>query len=169
MSKSINELNSDLFGSEADERFSSPLEARKKAMDFLARREYGHNELISKLESRGYLPDVATEAVDRLAGQGLQNDERFVENFLQSRVKQGKGPLRIGQELSQRGLKAGLVDQVLGAADTDWFELASDVRTRKFGDQVPGEFEEKARQMRFLQYRGFNSEQIRFAVAGNRS
>jgi regulatory protein len=169
MSKSINELNSDLFGSEEDERFSSPLEARKKAMDFLARREYGRNELIGKLESRGFLHGVATEAVDRLTGQGLQNDERFVENFVQSRIRQGKGPRRIGQELSQRGLKAGLVDQVLSAVDTDWLELASDVRSRKFGDQVPGEFEEKARQMRFLQYRGFDSEQIRFAVAGDRS
>ena len=169
MSKSINELSSDLFGSEEDEHFSSPLEARKKAMDFLARREYGRNELIGKLESRGFLPDVANEAVDRLSAQGLQNDERFVENFVQSRVRQGKGPRRIRQELSQRGLKAGLVDQALSAADTDWFELASDVRSRKFGDQVPDEFQEKARQMRFLQYRGFDSEQIRYAVAGNRS
>ena len=169
MSKSINELNSDLFGSEADERFSSPLEARKKAMDFLARREYGRKELIGKLESRGFLPDAATEAVDRLTEQGLQNDERFVENFIQSRVRQGKGPRRIGQELSQRGLKAGLVDQALSAVDTDWFELAGNVRSRKFGDQMPDEFEEKARQMRFLQYRGFDSEQIRFAVAGTRS
>lgn len=167
MSKSINELNSDLFNAESDERFASPLEARKKAMDFLARREYGRNELVTKLEARGFHHDVAAESVDRLASQGLQDDQRFVETFVQSRIRQGKGPLRIGQELSQRGLVAGLVDQILGTLETDWSELAGDVRIKKFGPHIPADFKEKARQMRFLQYRGFDSEQIRSAVDKN--
>lgn len=167
MSKSINELHSDLFSAESDEQFASPLEARKKAMDFLARREYGRNELVTKLEARGFHHDVAAESVDRLASQGLQDDQRFVETFVQSRIRQGKGPLRIGQELSQRGLVAGLVDQILGTLETDWSELAGDVRIKKFGPHIPADFKEKARQMRFLQYRGFDSEQIRSAVDKN--
>jgi len=119
VSKSINELNSDLFSAEADDRFSSPLEARKKAMDFLARREHGHGELIEKLVNRGFDAETAAAAVDRLADQGLQSDQRFVENFIQSRIKQGKGPLRVQQELGNRGLVAGLVDQLLDELETD--------------------------------------------------
>lgn len=168
MSKSIHELNSDLFNAEADDRFASPLEARKKAMDFLARREHGRVELVKKLVTRGFLQEVATEAIERLAEQGLQSDQRFVENFIQSRIGQGKGPLRITQELGQRGLVAGLVEQILGDLDTDWSGLACQVRQKKFGDRRPVEFKEKARQMRFLQYRGFDAEHIGVAVADAR-
>ena len=38
---SINELNKNLFTAEEDDPFCNPLEAHKKAMDYLARREYG--------------------------------------------------------------------------------------------------------------------------------
>ena len=165
MSKSINELNSDLFSAEADDRFASPVEARKKAMDFLARREHGQVELINKLVTRGFLQDIAAEAVFRLTDQGLQSDQRFVENFIQSRISQGKGPLRISQELGSRGLIVGLVDQVLGDLEVDWSDLARQVRLKKFGMRPPDEFKEKARQMRFLQYRGFDAEQIGVAMA----
>ena len=47
--KSINEINTDLFLPEEVDRYSNPVEARKKAMDYLARREYGGMELIKKL------------------------------------------------------------------------------------------------------------------------
>ena len=164
MAKSVNELNSDLFNAESDERSASPLDARKKAMDFLARREHGFVELVKKLVTRGFLNDVATEAVARLTEEGLQSDQRFVENFIQSRIGQGKGPLKIGQELGQRGLPAGLVDQALDGLDADWSDLACQVRLKKFGAHTPDDFKEKARQMRFLQQRGFDSEQIRFAL-----
>jgi len=49
----------------------------------------------------------------------------------------------------------------------DWFELARQVRVRKFGENLPAEFAEKARQMRFLQYRGFDAEQIQVAVSSH--
>jgi SOS response regulatory protein OraA/RecX len=48
----LHEEISDLLSDEGEDRFSSPLEARKKAMDFLARREYGQTELIRKLADR---------------------------------------------------------------------------------------------------------------------
>jgi len=167
VNKSVNELNSDLFDAEADDRFASPREARKKAMDFLARREHGQVELINKLVARGFLQDIAAEAVVRLADQGLQSDQRFVKNFIQSRISQGKGPLRISQELAGRGLVADLVEQMLDHLDVDWSDLAIQVRLKKFGGCLPGEFKEKARQMRFLQNRGFNAGQIAASMAAD--
>ena len=169
MAKSINELNSDLFSPESEQRFASPIEARKKAMDFLARREHGRAELIDKLATRGFVQDIAEEAVGRLAEEGLQSDQRFVQSFIQSRISQGKGPIRIVQELGQRGLPGGLVEQNLEDTDADWTDLAYQVRVKKFGTYKPDDFEEKARQMRFLQYRGFDADQIRTAMEGERS
>ena len=164
-SKSVNELNSDLFAPEEDDRFRNPREARKKAMDYLARREYGQTELIRKLAIAGFDSEVATSVVEQLANDGLQDDRRFVENFILSRINQGKGPVRIHADLGQRGLARGLVDDVLEEASVDWYSLANDARRKKFGDSLPADFKEKARQMRFLQQRGFEQDHIRAAVS----
>jgi len=163
--KSINELNADLFQPEEVDRFAEPKEIRRKAMDYLARREYGKGELIAKLEAAGYVAELVFDEVCRLAEEGLQSDTRFAESFVQSRINQGKGPVRVRQELKERGVSAAAVDDAIEEADPDWFRLASDVRVRKFGPDLPADFAEKARQMRFLQYRGFDSDHIQTAVS----
>jgi regulatory protein len=173
---SINELNADLFQPEeavgVRARGSDPLadpaqSARKKAMDYLARREYGQDELARKLATAGFDSDVAADAVARLAEEGLQSDDRFAGSFVQSRINQGKGPVRIRQELKERGLRPSTVDRALDEVETDWYDLAREVRVRKFGADLPAEFSDKARQMRFLQYRGFESDQIQAAVSSH--
>ncbi len=101
----LHEEISDLLShKEEEDRFASPLEARKKAMDFLARREYGQTELIKKLADKGFERDVAAQAVTQLTEEGLQSDQRFAESFVQSRINQGKGPVRIRLDLGQRGI-----------------------------------------------------------------
>ncbi len=165
--KSINELNADLFSPEEVERFSNPVEARKKAMDYLARREYGRLELIRKLVLAGFETDVGQAAVEQLSNEGLQDDRRFVESFVQSRIGQGKGPVRIELDLGERGLDSGLINEVLIASRQDWSELARDVRRKKFGQNLPDDFKAKAKQMRFLQYRGFEQAQVQAAVSSH--
>jgi len=133
-------------------------------MDYLARREYGQTELVNKLCNAGFHSDVSASEVERLTQDNLQSDQRFAESFAQSRINQGKGPVRIRQELKERGISATTIDDALIEKDQDWFELAREVRVRKFGQDLPADFAEKARQMKFLQYRGFESEQIQVAV-----
>lgn len=149
----------------SDDRFSDPVEARKKAMDYLARREHGRLELFNKLMRFGFEPAVADEAIERLVDDGLQSDQRFADAFVSSRISQGKGPVRIRIELRERGLDAIVIDHGIDDAGEDWSALASDVRRRKFGPAIPSDFRDKARQMRFLQYRGFEPEQISAAVS----
>ena len=40
----------------------------------------------------------------------------------------------------------------------DWLKLAVEARTKKYGDTIPVEQKEKAKQLRFLQYRGFKTD-----------
>jgi regulatory protein len=162
--KSVNELNRDLFTRQPDDRFQDPLEARKKAMDYLARREYGQRELERKLVTAGFDQAVAIAAVSQLCTDGLQDDRRFAEAFARSRVNQGKGPVRILLDLDQRGVASQLVDEVLAEMSVDWFALAIDVRHKKFGAVLPTDFKDKTRQMRFLQYRGFEQGHIQAAM-----
>ena len=160
----VHEEIAEILEDDQDDRFSDPREIRKKAMDFLALRDYGQAELVLKLANKGYKRALVEDEIQRLTDEGLQSDTRFAEAFVQSRINQGKGPVRIRSELGQKGIPDGIVETAIEAAPVDWWELATDVRMRKFGSVQPDDFKEKARQMRFLQYRGFEGDQIRSAV-----
>ncbi len=134
-------------------------------MDCLARRDHGRTELQAKLEKAGFDTDTARETIDKLAGEGLQSDERFVESYVQSRINQGKGPVRIRAELRERRLSDSAIEAGLEAVQQDWIALARAARDKKFGAELPKAFADRAKQMRFLQYRGFEFEQIRAAVS----
>jgi regulatory protein len=161
--KPVHEDISDLLGGVDEDRFACPKEIRKKAMDFLARREYGQAELVRKLADKGYKRSVVEDELQRLADEGLQSDSRFAESFVQSRINQGKGPVRIRADLGQRGIRDGIIEAAIEEAACDWYELARDERIKKFGSAPPEDFKEKARQMRFLQYRGFEQDHIQSA------
>ncbi|MDG2289171.1 MAG: regulatory protein RecX [Woeseiaceae bacterium] len=159
----LHEEISDLLADEGEDRFSCPKEARKKAMDFLARREYGQAELIKKLSDKGYIRKIVEAAVVALTSEGLQSDDRFAEAFVQSRINQGKGPVRIRLDLSQRGISDAVTEMAIDESAADWHGLALNVRFRKFGASKPKDFKAKAKQMRFLQYRGFEQDHIQSA------
>jgi regulatory protein len=163
--QSIHDVIEELVPPLEDERFSNPVEARKKAMDYLARREHGRAELRNKLTKFGFDADISDAAIEGLINDGLQSDQRFAEAFIQSRINQGKGPTRIRADLSQRGISDNVIEDGLYEAAQDWRALARDTRVKKFGAQLPVDFKEKARQMRFLQYRGFEPDHIQSAVS----
>ena len=141
--------------------------ARKLAMDWLSRREHTLDELRAKLASREIdLPDIEA-TVTSLADEGLVSDERFAESFVASRLRRGQGPVRIRIDMKRKGVSAELIRTHVDEADEDWVALAIEVRSKRFGNSPPAVFREKARQSRFLQYRGFTTEQIQAALAGS--
>jgi len=140
-----------------------PKEIRKKAMDFLARREYGQTELIKKLADKGYTFRMVEQEIQKLTEERLQSDDRFAEAFVQSRINQGKGPVRIRLDLGQRGISDAVIEMAIDESTADWHGLACEVRLRKFGVAVPADFKAKAKQMRFLQYRGFEQDHVQGA------
>ena len=134
------------------------------ALALLARREHSRRELTRKLASRGFPDDVITPALDELERSGSLADARFTDSFVRSRVAKGQGPQRIRAELAQRGIGDSDADDALRGSDVDWRETIRGVRRKKFGAELPADYAERARQARFLQYRGFSSEQIRAAL-----
>jgi regulatory protein len=90
----------------------------------------------------------------------LQCDSRYTEAFLHDRISRGYGPRHIIQELKQKGVRDELIEEFIDERDPLWIESLTDVRRRKFGDAVPEDYKEQAKQSRFLQYRGFSSDQI---------
>jgi regulatory protein len=102
--------------------------------------------------------------LDALAATDLQSDRRYAEGYCRARAAQGFGPVRIRGELASRGVDHGLIDEILDASGEDWAEKARFVRRKRFGAREPEDFSERARQMRFLEYRGFGHAQIRAAL-----
>ena len=162
----VHEDLNDIRANAADERITDPVAARKKAMDYLARREHSREELVRKMKKAGFDCKVALDVSEQLRKDGLQSDRRFVEAFVQSRISHGKGPRIIRADLSQRGVREPVIHEALVEVEADWVQLARQTRLKKFGESLPDDFKEKARQMRFLQGRGFEPDQIQAAVGG---
>ncbi|WP_181295444.1 recombination regulator RecX [Pseudomonas sp. Q2-TVG4-2] len=137
----------------------NPASVRRAAMDLLARREHGRMELSRKLRSRGAPTELIEPALDRLAEEGLLSEARYLESFVRMRANAGYGPLRIREELAQRGLPREAIEQTLRDSGFDWNAQLHEVWLRKFGE-LPGDQREKARQGRFLSYRGYSLEMI---------
>ncbi|GAB5498884.1 MAG: recombination regulator RecX [Pseudohongiellaceae bacterium] len=140
---------------------------RRAAMDCLARREHSLLELTQKLRRK--FPDADSGLIEQtlatLEEDNLQSDARFVESFVRYRQSRGFGLLHIQADLKSRGISDQLLGQNLHQDDDLWQELANDLVQRKIGDQAVV-FGGRAhrRLLRFLQSRGFSSDQIRNAV-----
>jgi len=141
-----------------------PRSIREAAMDYLSRREHASHELSQKLLAKGYESDDVLAALTRLSDQGLLSDERFTEAFINQRINRGSGPLKIRAELRQKGISDAMIGTFLDERDKHWQESAKAVRNKKYGSELPVDLKEKARQSRFLQSRGFSSEQTRYAM-----
>jgi len=136
-------------------------QVRDDAIRLLASREHSRAELRRKLIAKLSDSDALDRLLDDLESGGLQSDQRFVEQYLYARKRKGFGPLRIRQELIQKGLSRELIREWIDEGDPAWEAVMVDVARRKFGSTPPEDFRESARRARFLEYRGFSGDQIR--------
>jgi regulatory protein len=135
------------------------------AVRLLARREHSTGELERKLLGKGYAAELVEPVVEKLAGKRLVSDERFVASFVHHHARRGQGPVRIRAELNRQGIPDEQIDPEIDRPERDWRRLACEVRQRKFGATPPASPGERAKQARFLQYRGFDADQIRAALS----
>jgi regulatory protein len=130
------------------------------AMRLLATREHSQHELRRKLGQKGHDPDAIEAVIEQLAVQGLQSDERFIESFVTSHRERGKGPKRIRMELQQHHLPYELIEKHINERNSEWREHALQVKLKKFGQAPIEDIQDRAKQTRFLEYRGFTHDQI---------
>jgi regulatory protein len=144
-----------------------PNHSHQYAITLLARRDYSSSELTRKLQERGYLEHAIVPVVEELLATNKLNDERYSQNFVAYRARRGHGPARIRSQLKTSGLSRTAIDEaVKGEEAPDFLALARSVRSRKFGPEIPEDRKERARQARFLQYRGFSTDHIRAVLEG---
>ena len=135
-----------------------------KALDALARREHSVHELRRKLIHAATDAEVAAAVMTQLQSDGLVNDERFAEQLCRSKYRRGFGPVRVKYELNQHRLTPEIIEQAMVAYEGEWASRAVEVREKKFGASQPENYKDWAKQARFLQSRGFGSDEINCAV-----
>lgn len=127
---------------------------RSLAFALLSRREYSAEELKQKLLSAGGIAEHVDTLIKELAMQSYQSDERMAGMVVRSNINKGRGPARIQQELKKHRINEHLAQEDM--QQIDWLQQAVALRIKKFGETLPTDQKEKARQLRFLQYRGFD-------------
>ena len=137
---------------------------RVRALQLLTRRDYSRAELQKKLAAHAESAEELASVLDTLQGERLLSDHRYATQRVTARAGR-YGDARLKQELRLKGVSDDDIAAALPEGG-DETERCLAVWQRKFGQpaQTP---EERAKQMRFLQYRGFSSEAIRRVLRGD--
>tara|TARA_B100001250_G_scaffold375745_1_gene363532 strand:- start:109 stop:588 length:480 start_codon:yes stop_codon:yes gene_type:complete len=138
---------------------------RKKAMDYLSRREHSRYELYKKISAHNFDRDLINQELDLLIEDGLLSDERFVEAFIYFRKKKGKGPLKISSELRDRGADESLINKYIEEIEnSEWLDSAKQVAEKKLGNNQQLDYDNQLKMMKFLNNRGFTIDQVKITI-----
>ncbi|WP_296752157.1 recombination regulator RecX [Thiobacillus sp.] len=139
-----------------------PGELRERALRLLARREHSRFELARKLETAGFARADIAVLLDQFEAKNWLSDQRFADSYVADH-RARTGSVKLAYDLRQRGVGDAIIEAVLGENRGSEFERARAVWKKKFG-AAPADAPEQARQMRFLQSRGFAADLIRRIV-----
>lgn len=138
---------------------------RERTLGLLARREHSRAELMRKLETAGFAREDIAPLLDEFETKNWLSDQRFAESYVADHRARA-GSIKLAYDLRQRGVSDSIIEGVLSDNRDSEFERARTVWQKKFG-AAPIDMTDKARQMRFLQSRGFTPEVIRRAIDGD--
>tara|TARA_X000000368_G_scaffold402562_1_gene376594 strand:+ start:2323 stop:2763 length:441 start_codon:yes stop_codon:yes gene_type:complete len=129
------------------------------ALNILSRREHSKKELRLKLSKKFDNIDEIIGVIDRLETNNLLNDSRFAELYVSMRKRKGFGPNRISYELSNKGIKDSISDQII-IAENGWEDAAFKVFNKKYKTGISEDANVKLKQKNFLKNRGFSFKEI---------
>lgn len=153
------------------------------AFYYLSNRELSQQQLRQKLLNKDCDPQTVADLLDEFATKGYQSDERTAFMLIRESIRRGRGKRYISQALKNTGIQLPYsLDELIQMADianlsdgtilenqlksndnmndeqkneVNWLALAIEARCKKYGNTLPKDQKEKSRQLRFLQYRGF--------------
>ncbi|UTO04879.1 recombination regulator RecX [Moraxella sp. FZLJ2107] len=145
------------------------------AFYYLSHRELSRHELRQKLLAKDCDPIAVDALIEEFADKGYQSDERCAYMLIRENIRKGRGKIHIREALKSAKINLPYtLDELINNADidsltdgtaladhesdeVDWLRLAVEARTRKYGYDLPTTPKDKAKQLRFLQYRGFET------------
>lgn len=137
---------------------------KRMALNWLSRRDYSEAALRQRLLTQATDVEAVGEVLTWCKAHNYLNQQRYVQMLVRSRANRGYGLLYILQECRQQNISQAEVAQSVAELEIDWFTLARQQYQKKYGSTVAADYKDKLKRMAYLQRRGFNSEQIEFAL-----
>ncbi len=131
----------------------SPKSLKARAIAALARREHSRAELRARLVATVAPPEEVDVALDEVAALGYLSDARFAQSEV-SRKAGAWSRRAIAESLKGKGVPAEVAAAAMEAHGTEDGDAMVALWRRRFG-APPANERDKARQVRFLQSRGF--------------
>ena len=131
---------------------------KARAMRFLARREHSRAELARKLAAHVQPGEDLGAVLDDLAARGWLSDARFAEQSIRAKARR-YGPAKLAHVLRAKGVDEEAIAAGFRAAGADGASSLEAVWNTRF-KAAPADDRERARQVRFLQGRGFSLEEV---------
>ncbi|RJG05204.1 recombination regulator RecX [Noviherbaspirillum cavernae] len=135
---------------------------KARALKYLSSREHSRLELARKLSLYAQERDDVESLLDWLENSRFLSESRFSESMVNRRAARF-GNSRIMSELQSHGIDSDVLEGIKADLSQTEVARAREVWDRKFG-HPPEDASERARQMRFLQQRGFSMSAIRAAI-----
>jgi len=130
------------------------------AIGLLSRREHSAKEITQKLLLRKFDLDEIPPVIEFLIEQNYLSHDRFAESIFRTRVNRGYGWLFIENELNKKGVSSSIIMQLKNNQQIDWYLQAELAYNKRFGTAAIIDQKDKAKRVRFLQSRGFTTDEI---------
>jgi len=145
--------------------------ATSSACRMLALREHSKKQIRDKLAKKGFAEQTIKSTLAYLIEENWLCENRFCSAFIRSKSNKGQGLLRIEMDLRQQNISQSCIDQALIEEPIDWQKvceqtLLKKLRTIQVTDNalIMQDFKQKAKLEKFLNYRGFSSDEIKNAI-----
>jgi regulatory protein len=131
---------------------------KARALQLLAGREHSRLELKRKLAKHAEESDDVDALLDDFERRGWLSEARYIEQTVRTKSRK-YGPLKIVHQLREKGVGEEGIAAGMRLAATGERETLASVWRGRFGSP-PQDAAQKAKQIRFLQGRGFRLEDI---------
>lgn len=138
---------------------TTKLSLKARALRYLSQREHSRLELARKLSGYAQTQEELETVLDFLEAQNWLSSTRFVESLVRRRGSRF-GNAKILYELSQHGIEGAALKELEFTLLAGELQRAQEVWQRKFGKMADTR-EERMKQARFLEQRGFSRGVIR--------
>jgi regulatory protein len=139
---------------------------KERALRLLARREHSRAELARKLAAHAEDRAEVERVLDELGARGWLSERRLVEQVVHAR-RSRYGARRIEHDLLAKGVSEDAIAAAMPGLKDGELAAAREVWRRKFAGRVPVSPQDRGRQARFLQGRGFSLEVALKVIKGD--
>jgi len=143
------------------QRKLTPHQARSKAEHYCAYQERSQQEVRDKLYGWGLFGEDVENIIARLIEDGFLNEERFAKAYALGRFRmKGWGKIKIKQHLRAKSVSDPLIRAALCAIEPEEYakKLSETIKKRTDAPLAELSLPEKAKLIRFLQAKGFESD-----------